>query len=145
MRARLRGFAEPLVSSNADASRPKTARNGLHVHALDGGRSRVSIEATLEARGIAGRLAHLLLHLQLAASGRSFSPTWRTTASTASRHRGNGEAERSDSRLVSGPVQPDGRYHGQLVNPPRHAGGAIQRKLRHRGRSSRGRGAGARA
>ncbi len=50
----------------------KTARNRWHVEALDDQRSRVSVEATLEPRGVIGRLMYVFLRLQLARIGPQF-------------------------------------------------------------------------
>jgi len=50
----------------------KTARNNWHVEALGHRRSRVSLEATLEPRGILGRLMYVLLRLQLTRIGPQF-------------------------------------------------------------------------
>lgn len=44
----------------------KSARNRWHVEAIDGQHSRVSIRATVEPRGIIGRVMYLMLRLQLA-------------------------------------------------------------------------------
>jgi hypothetical protein len=50
----------------------KTARNRWRVEALDDRRSRVTVEATLEPRGIIGHLMYVFLRLQLARIGPQF-------------------------------------------------------------------------
>jgi len=50
----------------------KTARNRLQVQPLGERRSRVRVEATLEPRGIIGRVMYAFLRLQLARIGPQF-------------------------------------------------------------------------
>ena len=50
----------------------RVARNQWSVEAVGAGRSRVSLHATVETRGLAGRLWYLLLRVRLARAGPRF-------------------------------------------------------------------------